>query len=74
MLLNLLHQHDLFEFFSSGGYIPKKNCKREEWGTTTGHKESALRQNSGFHRDSIGTPTPKVGVELGVCGFIPSHF
>jgi hypothetical protein len=22
---------------------------------------------------SIGTPTPKVGVHLGVCGFIPSH-
>ncbi len=25
-------------------------------------------------RESIGTPTPKVGVHLGVCGFIPSHF
>jgi hypothetical protein len=24
-------------------------------------------------QDSIGTPTPKVGVELGVCEFIPSH-
>ncbi len=23
--------------------------------------------------DSIGTPTPKVGIHLGVCGFIPSH-
>jgi len=25
-------------------------------------------------RESIGTPTPKVGVHLGVCDFIPSHF
>jgi hypothetical protein len=23
--------------------------------------------------DSIGTPTPKVGIDLGVCGFIPLH-
>ncbi len=23
--------------------------------------------------ESIGTPTPKVGVHLGVWGFIPSH-
>jgi len=22
---------------------------------------------------SIGTPTPKVGAHLGMCGFIPSH-
>ncbi len=27
----------------------------------------------GLHRDSIGTPTPKVGGHLGVWGFIPSH-
>jgi len=25
-------------------------------------------------RESIGTPTPKVGIHLGVWGFIPSHF
>jgi hypothetical protein len=24
--------------------------------------------------ESIGTPTPKVGAHLGMCGFIPSHF
>jgi hypothetical protein len=24
--------------------------------------------------DSIGIPTPKVGIHLGMCGFIPSHF
>jgi hypothetical protein len=24
-------------------------------------------------RESIGTPIPKVGVHLGMCGFIPSH-
>jgi len=24
-------------------------------------------------QESIGTPTPKVGAHLGVCGFIPSH-
>jgi hypothetical protein len=24
-------------------------------------------------RESIGTPTPKVGVQLGVCGLFPSH-
>ncbi len=24
-------------------------------------------------QEFIGTPTPKVGVHLGVCGFIPSH-
>jgi len=28
---------------------------------------------SGLHRDSIGTPIPKVGAHLGVWGFIPSH-
>jgi hypothetical protein len=51
----------------------EKNCRREEWGTTICHKESALRQNLGLHRDPIGTSTPKVGVELVVCGFILSH-
>jgi hypothetical protein len=25
-------------------------------------------------RDSIGTSSPKVGIALGVWGFIPSHF
>jgi len=25
-------------------------------------------------RESMGTPTPKMGVLLGVCEFIPSHF
>jgi len=25
-------------------------------------------------RKSVGTPIPKMGVHLGVCGFIPSHF
>jgi hypothetical protein len=25
-------------------------------------------------QESIETPTPKVGVDLGVWGFIPSHF
>jgi len=25
-------------------------------------------------QESIRTPTPKVGIHLGMCGFIPSHF
>jgi len=25
-------------------------------------------------RESIGTPIPKMGVHLGMCGFIPAHY
>jgi hypothetical protein len=76
-LLSLFSGHNLCCKYSNGSCEPILNIyisRTFQWYKEMFNPMSFDLPNHFLKiRDSIGTLTPKMGVHLGVCGFIPSH-
>jgi hypothetical protein len=74
---DLCFDHNLFCKYSSGSYEPMLDIfvsrTFQMYKKLFNPMSFDLSNHSLEIQDSIRTSTPKVGIHLGMCGFIPSH-